>query len=71
MTQEDNTRYCIQCNQAFSVSNKEVKRCESNGFDLPLRCPECRKHKTKNADPPKWTPRKGRPRKGWDLEEEY
>lgn len=57
------TRTCVQCDREFSLSEKEVKRHRANGFDLPLRCPECRKNKLKNMTPAPWDCHKRRPRK--------
>jgi NAD-dependent SIR2 family protein deacetylase len=65
------SRICVQCEQDFSLTEKELSRHRINGFDLPLRCPECRKHKLKHLTPAKWDRRKVRPRKSWILEEEF
>ena len=40
---------CIQCNSEFELSEKEKMRCAAKGFDFPLRCPDCRKHKSKET----------------------
>jgi len=41
---------CIQCDELFEISANEQERCERMGFDLPRRCPQCRKHKTRQID---------------------
>ena len=46
----DQTIYCIQCDSAFTFSVAEQKRSNSQGFDAPKRCPECRKRKQKSAN---------------------
>ena len=38
---------CVQCGNTFELSELEIKRYSTKGFDLPLRCPECRKHKSR------------------------
>ena len=38
---------CIQCGNPFELSELEKKHYMIKGFDLPLHCPECRKHKNK------------------------
>jgi hypothetical protein len=40
---------CIQCGNPFELSEAEKRRCAVNGFDPPLRCPDCRRHKNKSA----------------------
>jgi hypothetical protein len=37
---------CIQCDTDFEISAKDQERYERKGFDLPRRCPQCRKHKS-------------------------
>lgn len=41
---------CVQCDAAFEVSARDMERHESMGFDLPRRCPQCRKHKIRMAE---------------------
>jgi hypothetical protein len=41
---------CVQCDELFEISVNEQERCERMGFDLPIRCPQCRKHKTRQVD---------------------
>jgi hypothetical protein len=48
---EDKTIFCIQCNRLFVLTAAELRRFSSRGFNVPRRCPECRKHKTKLAEP--------------------
>ena len=38
---------CIQCGEDFELTGSEVQRFMSKGFDLPRRCPDCRKNKSK------------------------
>lgn len=40
---------CIQCGSTFELSEIEIKRFDAKGFDLPRRCPDCRRHKSKEA----------------------
>ena len=39
---------CVQCDSEFELTPVERKRYESKGFNLPRRCPECRRHKNRN-----------------------
>jgi hypothetical protein len=39
---------CIQCQEDFEFSVEEQEKLKKRGFDAPLRCPECRKHKARN-----------------------
>ena len=39
--------YCVQCNQPFTYSAIEQERAALYNFDEPLRCPTCRKKKSK------------------------
>jgi DNA-directed RNA polymerase subunit RPC12/RpoP len=65
----DQFRVCVQCNRTFKFTLREQERYESQGFDPPLRCPECRKNKQKNKSDNKWSPRQRRSQKNWDLED--
>jgi hypothetical protein len=38
---------CVQCNTEFEFIDSEQRYYEERGFDVPKRCPECRKHKSK------------------------
>lgn len=40
---------CIQCEEDFEFSSDEQEKYNQKGFDLPLRCPECRKNKNKKT----------------------
>jgi len=69
---EDKTIFCIQCNRPFVLTAAELKRCLSRGFDMPRRCPECRKHKTKLAESKtriKCMPKKGK--NSWKRYDEF
>ena len=44
---KDKTLSCIQCNGIFTVTVNEQKRLLDRGFNLPRRCPECRRKKSK------------------------
>ena len=46
----DQTLYCIQCDNPFTFTVAEQKRVNSQGFDAPKRCPECRKNKQKSGN---------------------
>jgi hypothetical protein len=39
---------CIQCLEDFEFTVEEEEKLKKRGFDAPLRCPECRKHKARN-----------------------
>lgn len=39
---------CIQCKEDFDFSIEEQEKLEKRGFDVPLRCPRCRKNKSRN-----------------------
>ena len=47
---EDLTMVCIQCEEEFEFSVLEQKKYEERGYDIPKRCPSCRKHKSRNQD---------------------
>jgi hypothetical protein len=44
---KDQIKTCIQCNGKFIVTAREQQRLISKGFDIPKRCHECRRKKTK------------------------
>ena len=39
---------CIQCQEDFDFTVEEQEKSNKRGFDAPLRCPRCRKHKARN-----------------------
>lgn len=39
---------CIQCQEDFEFTVEEQEKLEKRGFDAPLRCPQCRKRKSRN-----------------------
>jgi len=41
---------CMQCETEFEYDATNQIRDAEKGFDAPLRCPSCRKHKTKYID---------------------
>ena len=43
---------CIQCGEEFELVEEEARRLEAKGFDLPKRCPSCRKKKNKTIEDP-------------------
>jgi hypothetical protein len=45
---KDQARKCIQCESEFMVTASEQERLQSKGFDIPKRCPACRKNKMKS-----------------------
>jgi hypothetical protein len=47
---EDLLMVCIQCEEEFEFSVLEQKKYEDRGYDIPKRCPSCRKHKSRNMD---------------------
>ena len=36
---------CMQCEKPFVITAQEHARLRGRGFDIPKRCPECRRHK--------------------------
>ena len=44
---KDKTIVCIQCGDTFVFTVGEQERFLSHGFNMPKRCPECRKKKAK------------------------
>ena len=38
---------CVRCGNKFVISPGEQKFCKDRGFNLPKRCPECRKLRKK------------------------
>ncbi len=56
----DQTLYCIQCDSPFTFTVAQQKRVNSQGFDAPKRCPECRKHKQKSGNPENKRKKRGR-----------
>jgi hypothetical protein len=43
------TIVCIQCGDEFEVSGINREKLSDRGFDLPKRCPDCRRKKSKFA----------------------
>jgi hypothetical protein len=43
------TLSCIQCDREFDFSPEDRQRYAQRGFDLPRRCPGCRRHKAREA----------------------
>lgn len=41
---------CIQCNEPFIFTAEEQNRYHARGFDEPIRCPNCRKKKSKETN---------------------
>ena len=41
---------CIQCEADFEFSAQDQEKFQRMGFDLPKRCPQCRKHKVSDAN---------------------
>ena len=38
---------CIQCQEDFEFTVEEQEKMKNRGFGAPLRCPPCRKHKSR------------------------
>jgi hypothetical protein len=49
---KDEILMCQQCERLFVFTAEEAERYESQGFDPPRRCRDCRKHKTKGGEDP-------------------
>lgn len=45
---ENRVIICIQCQEEFEFTVEEQKKLEKRGFDAPLRCPQCRKRKSRH-----------------------
>jgi hypothetical protein len=39
---------CVQCQEDFEFTVEEQEKLKKRGFDTPLRCPQCRKNKSRN-----------------------
>ena len=39
---------CKECGEQFTITTGEAKWYEEKGFELPKRCPNCRKSKRKS-----------------------
>ena len=61
---KDKLLTCAQCGSEFYVTSKETEKLFSRGFNLPKRCPDCRRNKSKgiHEDNNDWR-RKGQKRK--------
>ena len=46
----DKSINCMQCGNQFTITSHEQERLLSKGFDLPKRCPVCRKNKNRGAN---------------------
>jgi hypothetical protein len=38
---------CIQCGDEFELSGDTFDKLTTRGFDIPKRCPDCRRNKSK------------------------
>lgn len=47
---KDEKKICIQCEKEFIVTALEKERLISRGFDIPKRCEECRRKKSKASN---------------------
>lgn len=54
---------CQQCGDRFWFSATEQDNYDRRGFDPPLRCPECRKHRNRIGDDESWNPRQKKKRR--------
>lgn len=54
---------CQQCGASFFFSVAEQANYDRRGFDPPLRCPECRKHRNRIDDDESWNPRQKKKRR--------
>jgi ssDNA-binding Zn-finger/Zn-ribbon topoisomerase 1 len=45
---KDSPLLCVQCEESFDLTAAEWGRYERMGFDLPKRCPSCRRRKHKS-----------------------
>jgi len=64
----DQTIYCIQCDNPFIFTAAEQHRMNSQGFDWPKRCSECRKNKQKSTTTEKKRRKRSREqREPWEL----
>ena len=42
---EERSLICVQCGNQFVLSAREREKLLERGFDLPKRCPDCRRNK--------------------------
>jgi hypothetical protein len=64
----DLTIYCIQCDSPFTFTEVDQKRSNSQGFDAPKRCSECRRNKLKSANSENSRNKRGRKRyEDWEV----
>ncbi|MBN2061196.1 MAG: zinc-ribbon domain containing protein [Deltaproteobacteria bacterium] len=55
---KDKALPCIQCGKPFIVTSMEQEKLSSRGFDIPKRCPDCRKNKSRISGVTEdWEPR--------------
>jgi hypothetical protein len=40
---------CVQCGKEFELSEKDLDQLAARGFDIPKRCPDCRRNKSRYA----------------------
>lgn len=65
----DEYLHCQQCGREFLFSKAERERYLKRGFDPPLRCPECRKHRSRLDQEPERDYRQRRRRGARDYDE--
>jgi hypothetical protein len=46
---------CIQCGNFYIFTEKEERLYLEKGFDMPLRCPDCRKKKNRTGNVGEWS----------------
>lgn len=65
---------CIQCQEDFELRVEEQEKLKKRGFDDPLRCPQCRRHKSRNLQQEenrKFKSKKKHYRMKFDDDEDY
>jgi len=67
---KDKVITCVQCGNPFVFAVAEQARFHKLGFDIPKRCPECRKKKFKAIQTNERAQHKGNKKQGWRRDRE-
>jgi hypothetical protein len=67
---KDKVITCVQCGNPFVFAVAEQARLHKLGFDIPKRCPECRKKKFKAIQTNERVQHKGNKKQGWRRDRE-
>ncbi|UCE33885.1 MAG: zinc-ribbon domain containing protein [Deltaproteobacteria bacterium] len=67
---KDKVITCVQCENPFVFAVAEQARFHERGFDIPKRCPECRKKKFRAIEITERLQHKGNKKQGWRRDSE-